>query len=444
MKRRTRVFLLVLILVATFVYDFKNIKLFGKYSFTQPSKFHQKSRVQNPRLTNILYESSETDWDPTKDLKKYVEKRKIVHKSSVEIDRIDDSYTQTGNKFTEKDNYKNDDYGNYLFTDSQYQIDVKNRDSGFNQSSGFPRESRIISDGNENFANSPSYYESYWMQQEHPELFNQVLRNTDFNKNCKIGLGNPRQLAFIPLLSFPGSGNTWLRFLIERATGYATTTAETGDWTLASQFTGEYDYPLSGKSIAMKTHSFGWINYYYPDVNDWEEAQYCIFLIRNPLDAFLAEFQRIHTQSNHTGKIPKEVFFDEYNFKFSRFAWKNVMQPNTSYSTSYGNAAKDSCKKGVHVVHYENLKAGQTSLENELSDLVKFLQSSNPEVQIPFRPHCLKQHNSGAFKRNGDKFTHAEISSLMSSTKIKKFNKRLFHLNYTVHGQVPNNYYIRN
>ena len=76
-------------------------------------------------------------------------------------------------------------------------------------------------------------------------------------------------------------------------------------------------------------------------------------------------------------------------------------------------------------VYYEQLKAGQTSLENELSDLVKFLQSSNPEVQIPFRPHCLKQHISGAFKRNGDKFKHAEIASLMSGTKIKKFNKRL-------------------
>ena len=107
---------------------------------------------------------------------------------------------------------------------------------------------------------------------------------------------------------------------------------------------------MEGICIAMKTHSFGWINYYYPDVNDWKEAEYCIFLIRNPLDAFLAEFQRIHTQSNHTGKIPKQVFFDDYTHKFSRFAWKNVMQPNTSYSTSYGNAAKDSCKKGVHVV----------------------------------------------------------------------------------------------
>ena len=349
MKRRTRVFLLALVLVATFVYDFKNIKLFGKYSFTQPSKFHQKSRVQNPPLTNILYDGPETDWDPTKDLQKYVENRKIVHKSSVEIDTLEDSFTQVENQVIQTNNYTNDDYGNDIFTDSEYQIDAENQDSGINPDSGFSLDSGINRDSG-NIANSPSYYESYWMQQEHPELFNQVQRNTDFNENCEVGLGNPRQLAFIPLLSFPGSGNTWLRFLIERATGYATTTAETGDWTLASQFKGEYDYPLSGKSIAMKTHSFGWINYYYPDVNDWKEAEYCIFLIRNPLDAFLAEFQRIHTQSNHTGKIPKQVFFDDYTHKFSRFAWKNVMQPNTSYSTSYGNAAKDSCKKGVHVV----------------------------------------------------------------------------------------------
>lgn len=359
------------------------------------------------------------------------------------IDTLEDSFTQVENQVIQTNNYTNDDYGNDIFTDSEYQIDAENQDSGIDRDSGFNLDSGINRDSG-NIANSPSYYESYWMQQEHPELFNQVQRNTDFNENCKVGLGNPRQLAFIPLLSFPGSGNTWLRFLIERATGYATTTAETGDWKLASQFKGEYDYPLSGKSIAMKTHSFGWINYYYPDVNDWKEAEYCIFLIRNPLDAFLAEFQRIHTQSNHTGKIPKQVFFDDYTHKFSRFAWKNVMQPNTSYSTSYGNAAKDSCKKGVHVVHYEQLKAGQTSLENELSDLVKFLQSSNPEVQIPFRPHCLKQHISGAFKRNGDKFKHAEIASPMSGTKIKKFNKRLFHLNYTVQGQVPNNYYVLN
>ena len=43
------------------------------------------------------------------------------------------------------------------------------------------------------------------------------------HKNCSSPiLGQSGQFNLIPLLSLPGSGNTWTRYLLEQATGYQT------------------------------------------------------------------------------------------------------------------------------------------------------------------------------------------------------------------------------
>ena len=121
------------------------------------------------------------------------------------------------------------------------------------------------------------------------------FQNTDQTDTCQVKPGRVHQFKFIPLLSFPGSGNTWLRKLVEDATGYQTTTVERGDKQLAKHFIGEYDHPHSGRSIIVKTHWFGYIQQWYKrrqiknhrytisTFNTDKDARHCIFLIRQPI-----------------------------------------------------------------------------------------------------------------------------------------------------------------
>ncbi|KPI93167.1 WSCD family member CG9164 [Papilio xuthus] len=100
----------------------------------------------------------------------------------------------------------------------------------------------------------------------------------------------------IALASYPGSGNTWLRYLLQQVTGIVTGSVSL-DYSLRKQ-----GFPAEnisdGSVLVVKTHK-------YPpkNVNKFESA---ILLIRNPRDAILAEFNRIN--SGHTGIAPKSAF----------------------------------------------------------------------------------------------------------------------------------------
>ena len=54
------------------------------------------------------------------------------------------------------------------------------------------------------------------------------------------------------LASFPGSGNTWIRYLLQQATGIATGSVYNSTQFLKSCFPGEGVY--NGSVIAIKTH----------------------------------------------------------------------------------------------------------------------------------------------------------------------------------------------
>ena len=121
------------------------------------------------------------------------------------------------------------------------------------------------------------------------------FQSTGQTDNCQVKPGRVHQFKFIPLLSFPGSGNTWLRKLVEDATGYQTTTVERGDKQLAKHFIGEQDHPHRGRSIIVKTHWFGYIQQWYKrhqiknnrekitKFDTYKDARHCIFLMRQPI-----------------------------------------------------------------------------------------------------------------------------------------------------------------
>jgi len=100
------------------------------------------------------------------------------------------------------------------------------------------------------------------------------------------------------LSSYPGSGNSWVRQLIETAAGIYTGSVYCDPSYVSSGMIGEG--LRTGNVIVVKTH-FSKI-----------ESSKIIYLIRNPFDAMVAEWSRFVTRRNmadrHVSEVGKEHF----------------------------------------------------------------------------------------------------------------------------------------
>ena len=126
------------------------------------------------------------------------------------------------------------------------------------------------------------------------------------------------------MASFPGSGNTWVRLLLEDATGIYTGSVYIDKSLGKSGFLGEYEDQESGTTIAVKCHGFngmalrgiakGAILLVSFNKNHMTKINPTL-KIRNPFDAILAEWNRRRSPkpeqgsaASHTGTAPPELF----------------------------------------------------------------------------------------------------------------------------------------
>lgn len=108
---------------------------------------------------------------------------------------------------------------------------------------------------------------------------------------CKFVESNGR--IPVALVSVPGSGNTWVRGLLEKATGVCTGSVYCDMPLRLKGFAGEYVH--DGSVLLVKTHTsdYQWIGTKLKKRNP-EDALYgsAILLIRNPFDTIVAERHR--------------------------------------------------------------------------------------------------------------------------------------------------------
>ncbi|XP_059144280.1 WSCD family member CG9164-like [Physella acuta] len=109
-----------------------------------------------------------------------------------------------------------------------------------------------------------------------------VERSKKAVKSCGPVSLSAKNFPLSTLVSFPGSGNTWLRFLIQEATGVLTG-SEYNNGNLASKgFLGEG--VVNESTILVKTHRYNPVT-----LQRYEKA---VLLIRHPYEAIKAEFNR--------------------------------------------------------------------------------------------------------------------------------------------------------
>ena len=126
------------------------------------------------------------------------------------------------------------------------------------------------------------------------------INHLNINATCKFMKGVTRQP--VGLVSVPGSGNTWVRELLETATGICTGSIYCDHPLRSAGMIGEY--VKTGRVLVVKTHTsdYQWNEAILEERNE-DDALYgsAILLIRNPFNAFIAEWNRLNAFSAYSG-----------------------------------------------------------------------------------------------------------------------------------------------
>ena len=145
------------------------------------------------------------------------------------------------------------------------------------------------------------------------------LLETDLDKaTCHFIDGFGR--SPVALASFPGSGNTWVRGLLQDTTGICTGGIYCDTTLRKNGYPGECI--RSGVVLVVKTHQIDprWTGVHYDESipsTHFNKLKYipvyssAIFLVRNPFDALVSEWNRLQTvnsSDNHVNCAGKEHF----------------------------------------------------------------------------------------------------------------------------------------
>ncbi|CAG0887874.1 unnamed protein product [Darwinula stevensoni] len=175
-----------------------------------------------------------------------------------------------------------------------------------------------------------------------------------------------------PFISFPGSGNTWLRYLIEATTGIFTGSVYCDEDLYQLGFLGEGVEEWSGQTILQKTHEEG-------DVEMFEGR--ALMLIRNPFRAYLSFYSFMTARgSRHTQDVPLPTPNDtQWQRKFSEWQGSWRSKAETWIENFDGK---------VMLVFYENLLL---DWRKELGKILAFLGMRADRGRL----ECLGRHLEG-------------------------------------------------
>ncbi|XP_042213339.1 WSC domain-containing protein 1-like isoform X2 [Homarus americanus] len=231
-------------------------------------------------------------------------------------------------------------------------------------------------------------------------------------------------LVRVWLVSFPSSGNTWTRYLLEASTGIFTGSVFNDKTLFNAGFLGEKEPPDSGRTIVQKTHGGSLSGNPKEDLLDRylliNSTLPAILLLRHPAKSFISYWKLLRTRNakdKHTGQLSEKMFetnsFHRYVEQVTRL-WEQLAVDTLLWSVG-----------PLHVVHYEDLVA---DTDHHLRQLLYFLRVPMDEDRLS----CVRSHLTGNFKRVGNKeldpFTTRE--KIKMTLAIQRVNRLLLVLGY--------------
>ncbi|XP_044261069.1 WSCD family member AAEL009094 [Tribolium madens] len=210
----------------------------------------------------------------------------------------------------------------------------------------------------------------------------------------------------VALVSFPGSGNTWLRYLLQQASGFYTGSVYKDYGLLKNGFPAENI--ANGSVLVVKTHEWGH--------NARRIFSKAILLVRAPGAAIQAEFNR--QSGGHIGfaspdryKRTKGKYWQQFvNDKLE--AWK---QTNLDWLYNFTGP--------THVIFYEQLV---DNLEHTLKTIINFLDISPPNEDL-FK--CALERKEGIYRRKRRVLNFDPYTDEMKR-KLEKTQKKVYEAIY--------------
>ncbi|CAH0758810.1 unnamed protein product [Diatraea saccharalis] len=190
---------------------------------------------------------------------------------------------------------------------------------------------------------------------------------------------SPPSPYVVALASFPGSGNTWLRYLLQQATGIVTGSIYMDYGLRVHGFPAEN--VTDGSVLVVKTHEAPPIS-----PNKFKSA---LLLIRNPKDAILADFNRVH--KGHIGTAPKSAF-KKKSYNREESDWSYYVASQLTAWESLHRLWLTRFPGPVHVVFYETLVSDTRST---LQGVLDFLNRTVSEAEM----NCAISLKEGIYRR---------------------------------------------
>lgn len=173
------------------------------------------------------------------------------------------------------------------------------------------------------------------------------------------------------LYSFPGSGNTWVRLLVEHATGYYTSSPYM-DKSLLPLFPGEFSFS-NNKTVLLKLH---------PQITGYPYPSFLlnhstVVLLRDPFASIWSNYN-IHKTRTHSKPVPMTLFNKERNSYWPFFANRTACYYAKIWVKHYYKIA---AQQKHLFIRYEDLLDSSTKYR-VLGELVDFLGFSTSEDRI--------------------------------------------------------------
>eukprot|EP00092_Neocalanus_flemingeri_P030481 GFUD01033089.1.p1 GENE.GFUD01033089.1~~GFUD01033089.1.p1 ORF type:complete len:320 (-),score=75.32 GFUD01033089.1:155-1114(-) len=212
-------------------------------------------------------------------------------------------------------------------------------------------------------------------------------------------------LPGLALASYPGLGNTWVRFLIEAATGVFTGSLYGGKYFVSAGHLGETRPFDDGSTIVQKTHLRCGERKACPMT--WRENHIqrfggrAVVIIRNPYKAIVSRWN--HAEAGFKKTASKASLNSP---AFEQFVFHNIAQ--------WFEVVEDAVlfMEDVHIIFYENLVEDPVQ---ETRKLLKYFKLPADEGRLS----CLSNATTGYFLRpdHQDKvpftFTHHQLVRAM-------------------------------